>query len=253
MPTSKPTKNPESSPKSILSLGLSTKIIASCFVILLMVITVNYIVFLKGYRKDAQTAMMARASAFTAVADEAKIDASEKFLNKEVNAQMLLEAAYEQIDNGAHYKDTRYYASIPVVVGWNIGLNAASKEGMEFSIVSLEARNPDNAPKTEFQNQLINDLTKEYNSSGETVLGRINDDTNTMHFMRAITLDQSCMTCHGDPAIYDDRDENGNYDGKDALGFRYESWEPATCTAPTKSRCPSISSTHKSPGSSRTA
>lgn len=216
----------ESGIKSLLAFGLSTKIILSCFVILLLVITVNYVVFLSGYRKDAQIAMMDRASAFTAVADEAKNDASAKFLNNEINTEKLLDEAFKKIDNGAHYKDTRYFASIPVIVGWNTGLKAAAKEGMEFGIVSLEARNPDNGPKTDFQNTLITDLTTQYNSSGETVLGRINEETNTMHYMRAITLDQSCMTCHGDPAVYDARDEDGNYDGKDALGFRYESWEP---------------------------
>lgn len=217
----------EHAKKSKFSFGLSTKIIATTFVILVVVVTVNYVVFLKGYSKDAREAMMARASAFTAVADEAKIDASVKFINGEVNTEKLLEEAYEQIDNGVHYSDTRYYASVPVVVGWNTGLNAAKKEHLEFSVVALEARNPENAPVAgSFRDEMIHDLTDQYNASGETILGRINEETNMMHFMRAITLDESCMVCHGDPAVYDDRDENGNFDGKDALGFRYESWVP---------------------------
>lgn len=211
--------------KSKLSFGLTTKIMATTLSLLIVMVTINYVVFLKGYRNDAQEAMMARASAFTAVADEAKIDASEKFLNGEVNTEKLLKEAYELIENGAHYSETRYYASVPVVVGWNTGLNAAEKEGMDFTVVSLEARNPDNAaPVGSFRDQMINDLTEEYEVSGETVLGRINTETNTMHFMRAITLDESCMTCHGDPAVYDERDAEGNFDGKDALGFRYENW-----------------------------
>jgi methyl-accepting chemotaxis protein len=206
------------------SLGLTTKIIGATFSIMILVIAVNYIVFLKGYRNDAQSAMMERASAFTAVADEAKIDASEKFLNGEVNIDKLLDDAFKKIDDGGHYSDTRYYASIPVVVGWNTGLNAAAKEGMEFSIVSLEARNPDNGPKSDFQDDMIRELTEQYKTTGGTTLGSINKETNTMHYMRAITLDESCMTCHGDPAKYDERDKDGIYDGKDALGFRYENW-----------------------------
>ncbi len=211
---------------SRISFGLSTKIMIASLGVLLAVVAVNYVVFLSGYRADAQVAMMERASAFTAVADEAKADASVKFLNGEVNTQMLLEEAFEKIEKGAHYADTRYYASIPVIVGWNTGAKAAEKEGMEFSVVALEARNADNAPKTEFQNEMIHELTEMYESSGETTIGKVNEETNTMHFMRAITLDESCMTCHGDPAVYDERDENGNFDGKDALGFRYENWEP---------------------------
>ncbi|MBO6514426.1 MAG: methyl-accepting chemotaxis protein [Phycisphaerales bacterium] len=213
-------------PKSLLSFGLSTKIIFASLSILFVVVAVNYVVFLSGYRKDAESAMMARAMAFTAVADEAKIDASEKFLNEEINTEGLLEKAFEKIDSGSHYSDTRYYASIPVVVGWNTGAKAAEKEGMEFGVVSLEARNPDNAPKTDFQNEMIRELTSMYESTGEKTIGKIDEETNTMHFMRAITLDESCMTCHGDPAKYDERDEEGNYDGKDALGFRYEGWTP---------------------------
>ena len=57
--------------KSKLAFGLSTKIMAASLGILVAVVAVNYVVFLSGYRHDAQTAMMARASAFTAVADEA--------------------------------------------------------------------------------------------------------------------------------------------------------------------------------------
>ncbi len=211
--------------KSFFSFGLSTKIVVATLFVMFAVISVKYVVFLSGYRTDAQAAMMARASAFTAVADEAKADASEKFINQEINLDKLLTQAFEQIDNGAHYTDTRFYASVPVIVGWHTGLKAAEKENLEFNVVSLEARNPDNAPTPGgFRDQMINDLTAQYNDSGETTLGRINEETNTMHFMRAITLDESCMTCHGDPAIYDDRDENGQYDGKDALGFRFENW-----------------------------
>ncbi len=207
------------------SFGLASKIICVTLVILVAVVAVNYVIFLNGYRKDAQEAMMARASAFTAVADEAKIDASEKFLKGAVNTEELLAEAYEQIDNGVHYSETRFYASVPVVVGWHTGLYAAEKENIDFTIVSLEARNPDNAPTPGgFRDEMIRDLTEQYNTSGETTLGRINEETNTIHFMRAITLDESCMVCHGDPAIYDERDAEGNFDGKDALGFRYENW-----------------------------
>ena len=65
---------------SKISFGLASKIISVTLVILVAVVSVNYAIFLKGYQKDAQFAMMARASAFTAVADEAKIDASENDL-----------------------------------------------------------------------------------------------------------------------------------------------------------------------------
>ena len=49
----------------------------------------------------------------------------------------------------------------------------------------------------------------------------INEATNTLHYMRAIALDASCMTCHGDPRGEHDPDK----DGKDALGFAMEGWK----------------------------
>jgi len=208
-----------------LKLGLSTKIIGATVLILLVVVAVNYIIFMSGYRKDAIQAMSDRASAFTAVADATKKDASEKFVLGEVNTEDLLAEAHKQIENGAHYADTRYFQSIPVIAGWNAGAYAAEKEDMEFNVVALEARNPDNEPANgTFLHDMLTQLTSDYKKDGTTVIERVNEETNTLHYMRAITLDESCMTCHGDPAIYDDRDESGNFDGLDALGFRYENW-----------------------------
>ena len=63
-------------------------------------------------------------------------------------------------------------------------------------------------------------------SGGQESLGRIDPETNTLHYLRAIRLDETCMSCHGDPAKYDQKNENGEYDGKDALGFRMEGWKP---------------------------
>ena len=207
------------------SFGLSPKIIATTCAILFSVAAITYLIFLKDFRHDMKSEYIDRAAVFTAVADAAKNGASEKFLKGEVNVEDLLAEALEQVDEGGHYSETRFFQSIPVIVGWSAAAEAAEKEHIEFAIVSLEARNPDNAPKKGgFRDQMIHDLTAEYKATGETTISRINEETNTLHFMRAITLDESCMTCHGDPAIYDERDEHGNFDGKDALGFRYENW-----------------------------
>jgi methyl-accepting chemotaxis protein len=205
--------------------GISTKIIGASVLILLVVVTVNYIIFMRGYRKDAMQAMSDRASAFTAVADATKKDASEKFVLGEVNTEDLLVDAHAQIEKGTHYAETRYFQSIPVIVGWNAGAYAAEKENMEFNVVALEARNPDNEPASgTFLHDMLTQLTSDYKTEGTTVIQRVNEETNTLHYMRAITLDESCMTCHGDPAKYDQRDENGDFDGVDALGFRFENW-----------------------------
>lgn len=194
-------------------------------VILIAVVCVNYIVFMGGYRDAMLGSYIDRASSFTAVADEAKSDASIKFLNGTINVEKLLDEAHEEIENGARYADTEYFSAIPVIVGWHDAAKAAEKEQIEFKIVSHETRNPDNEPaKGGFSDQLLIQLTRLNLSSGTTTISEVNEETNTLHYMRAITLDESCMSCHGDPAKYDDRDAEGNFDGLDALGFRMESW-----------------------------
>jgi methyl-accepting chemotaxis protein len=193
--------------------------------ILIAVVAVNYVVFMGGYRDSMLASYEDRAASFTAVADEAKSDASRKFMNGTVNVDKLLAEALEQIDNGASYADTEYFNAIPVIVGWHDAAKAAEKENLAFNIVAHETRNPDNQPeKGSFEDEMLTELTKAYKTEGTTTVSRINEKTNTMHFMRAIALDESCMTCHGDPAKYDTRDENGKYDGLDALGFRMENW-----------------------------
>ncbi len=208
-----------------IKLGISTKLLAVTLVVLITVVAVNYVVFMGGYRTSMLASYEQRASSFTAVADEAKSDAAKKFMNGTVNVDKLLAEALEEIDNGASYADTEFFNAIPVIVGWHDAAKAADKENLDFHIVAHETRNPDNAPqKGSFEDELLTELTKSYKTEGETTITRVNEETNTLHFMRAIALDESCMSCHGDPAKYDTRDENGNYDGLDALGFRMENW-----------------------------
>lgn len=210
---------------SSLKLGITTKLLVVVAAVVLMVVAVNYAVFLGGYQRDIQSTLVNKASVMTAVAQAAQNDASKKFQLGEVNTEMLVADALEHIEGGGMYKDTRFFESIPVVVGWHDAATAAEKEGIDFAVLALEARNPDNAPAPgSFRDDLIHELTSQVKAGGEMTINRVNEDTNTLHYMRAITLDQSCMSCHGDPAIYDTPDADGNIDGKDLLGFRMENW-----------------------------
>ncbi|MEO0483838.1 MAG: methyl-accepting chemotaxis protein, partial [Planctomycetota bacterium] len=202
------------------SLGLSTKIITLTITLLVVIVGVNYAVFLSGYKTDAKDAMMEKAAAFTAVADAAKNHGGALIEIGAVDTETLLEEALDHIDAGGHYSETDYFQTIPVVVGWTSAAEAAKVEGLNFEIVSFEARNKENEPvRGSFRDEMLRDLTNQVESGGEVMLGRVNDETNTLHYMRAIKLDQSCMSCHGNPAIYD-----ADGDGKDALGFAMESW-----------------------------
>jgi len=205
--------------------GLSTRIILVMLIVLVGVVGVNYWVFINGYKRDAEQAMMDKATAFTAVADEAKNHASDMFRRGMINTRELLTEAIAHEQSGGDYTQTRFFDTIPVIVGWKSAEAAAETEDLDFSIVAFNARNPDNSP-TGFRAELLKKLETQVASGGPDTIGEIDRETNTMHFMRAIRLDESCMMCHGDPAQYDARDGAGSYDGRDYLGFRMEGWKP---------------------------
>ncbi len=202
------------------SLGISTKIIAVVTIALIAVVTVNYVIFMSAYKRDAKLAMMEKAAAFTAVADEAKNHASEVFQSGALNIEELSQELKDEMERTGEYEDTRFYASIPVVTGWTVAQHAAERENIEFKVPAFNARNPSNEPASgSFRAELLKELETGFNSSGIETVGRINEETGTLHYMRAIKLDASCMLCHGDP-----RKDDPDGDGIDPLGMRMENW-----------------------------
>jgi len=207
------------------SLGIPTKIILTTLGVLVMVVAVNFWVFLTNFKREAQAALVDKASGFTAVADEAKNHASGMIASGSIDQASLVERAHAHIARGGHYKETDFFNAIPVIVGWKSALAAAEREGLDFRIVSFEARNKDNEPEPgSFRHALLTELTAQVKSSGQTVVSGVNRETNTLHYMRAIRLDASCMSCHGDPAVHGRLDEHGNRLGTDILGFKMENW-----------------------------
>ncbi|MDX9911193.1 MAG: methyl-accepting chemotaxis protein [Phycisphaerales bacterium] len=206
-------------------MGLSVKIIATSVAILVGVVAINYMVFMRGYSRDTQAGLVEVAQGFTAVADESKNYASSMIANGQVDLDALVDEALEHVEKGGDYKDTRFFHAIPVIVGWNTAKAAAERENLEFGVYAFEARNKANEPASgSFEHKLLTDLTQQVKTGAGDTISRVNPETNKLHYMRAIRLDESCMMCHGDPARYDQRDEDGKFDGLDVLGFKMESW-----------------------------
>jgi methyl-accepting chemotaxis protein len=208
-------------------LGLSVKIAGAAVVVLVGVLAVNYIVFVRGYKSDVREDLMEKAASFTALADETKNHVARLHHDHTFDTKTMVAEVVETMKNGGDYKKTRFFNTIPVVAGWTAARDAAKRENIEFRVPAFDARNKENTPPPgSFREQLLRDLTAQANANGGDSIGRIDEKTNTLHYMRAIKLDDSCMMCHGDPAKYDTKDEKGNYDGKDLLGFAMESWKP---------------------------
>jgi len=208
-------------------LGLGFRIVATCAVVIVGVVAMNYYVFTGRYQEDARAGLMERAAAFSAVADEAKTHVGKLHRVDAFDSDRLLKEALAHVEQGGSYRDTDFFNVIPVVAGWTAAQKAADKEGLDFQVVAFEARNPEHEPDPEtFEGKMLAELTKQVKAGGDTTLGRINSETNTLHYMRAILLDESCMSCHGDPKKYGKPDASGVITGKDPLGFTMEGWEP---------------------------
>ncbi len=204
----------------IRSLGLSTKIILASVLILFVAIGVNYAVFTSGYRADSEELLMEKAAAFTAVADKTKDHAGHLIADGVYDMESLLSEAKEQMARGMSYTQTRFFNTIPVVVGWTAAEDAAEAEGIDFRITAFNARNKNNEPAPgTFRADLLRDLESQIASGGPDHLGRIDSVTNTLHYLRAVRLGQSCMMCHGVPGR-----DGGDDQGRDPLGFPMESW-----------------------------
>lgn len=208
------------------SLGVITKIVLTVACLIVAVVGVNFILFIRAYKHDVEKDMMDKASSFTAVADEAKSLQSQSIRQGAVDVKGLLADAKAQIASGKTYRDTKFFTAIPVVFGWTAAEKAAKREGLEFKVPAFQARNKENEPAAgSFRAKLLQKLTEEYKSKGTESIGEIDTETNTLHYMRAITLDSSCMMCHGDPEKLSVVDENGKRTGKDELGFAMENWK----------------------------
>jgi methyl-accepting chemotaxis protein len=110
---------------------------------------------------------------------------------------------------------------VPVVVGWKAAGQAAEREGLDFRISAFEARNPENAPQSDFAEQMLTDLSASVKAHETETLSRVDKENNTLHFMRAIHITEAdgCLMCHGHPST------SPNGDGTDILGFPMENWE----------------------------
>ncbi len=205
----------------VTSLGLGTRIIGATLAILVTVVTINYVVFIDKHQASANDAMVHKAAAFTAVADEAKNHVSQLNKSGAFDTDSLLAELKEDQAAGKPYAESRIFGTIPVVAGWVTAKEAAEREDIEFRVTSYEARNKENEPATDsFEGKLLTDLTAQVSAGGEAKIHRIDEATNSLHYMRAIQLDNGCMMCHGDPAT------SPTGDGKDILGFTMENWEP---------------------------
>ncbi|MBK6911180.1 MAG: DUF3365 domain-containing protein [bacterium] len=109
-------------------------------------------------------------------------------------------------------------ASVPVVTAWKAAMRKAAEAGYEFRVPKNQPRNPDNAPdpvESQALQQLESGKVSEYFV--------VDEDRNAVRFFRPIVLSQTCLLCHGDPAL--SQEYWGNNRGLDPAGGQMENWK----------------------------
>ena len=208
--------------KFLKSMKLSTRVLLMTLALIAVVLVPSSWQTLSEVRKDEEAALARRAAAFTAVAETTKDQASTVFESGALDLAVLEDEVRETIASGGDYEETRLFNAVPVVFGWRSAEAAAAKEGIDFRVMAFNARNPDNEPAP---GTVRDEMLKELNAGfagGKRTVQKVDEATNSLVFMRAVELGESCMMCHGQPGNKYDTDG----DGIDLLGFEMESWSP---------------------------
>lgn len=151
--------------EKFLSMRLLYKIITFTIGVLIVVIGVNFYLFVDRYIEDVEKAFIGRAASFISVADEAKNN-------------------IEELDHG-----------------WEVAGTAAELEGLEFHVPAFNAEEPENDPSNDpksgkFRTGLLKDLINQAQANGDDFMHRINTEYNNLHYMRVIRYTEGCIDCH---------------------------------------------------------
>lgn len=205
------------------SLSLTARTILVMLAMLLVVLAANYATFARGYRDTVTRLLTDKASAVTAIADQAKNYTSHQHEVGAFDEHGMLREWEELKAQGKSYRTSRLYSTVPVVVGWTVAREAAKAEKLDLHVVAFSPRNSENGVTPEsFSGRMLTELTEQIKRGGADSLWRHDRASNTVHYLRAIRLTKDCMKCHGTPGTADD--VNGT--GKDVLGFQMEGWHP---------------------------
>ncbi len=207
--------------QKIKSLSLGIRIASLAMIVLAAVLLVTSANFIKMYKHDILATKVEEASVFTALADQTKDYVSALHKSDTFREEDMLEDLTKTMEAGGDYKKSRLYSTLPIVAAWTAAGEAAKKEHIGFHVAAFDARNKENEPEVGgYEASLLRELTEQVEKGGEHFVHGKDTATNTLHYMRAITFDASCMACHGDPAT------SPTKNGKDVLGFAMEGWAP---------------------------
>jgi methyl-accepting chemotaxis protein len=117
----------------------------------------------------------------------------------------------------SNYKESNFFQTIPVVAAWAAVNESAGHADMEFHIARSNPRGAGNTPRTDLEASMLDELMTD---TSKDSLFKVDHENGVIAIARPVIMEESCMTCHGDPA------NSPTGDGKDVLGFAMENWRP---------------------------
>jgi methyl-accepting chemotaxis protein len=127
--------------------------------------------------------------------------------------------AHQLSDWGKEGAVEKVLGAVPVVTAWKAAMLKAEEGGYEFRVPKVHPRNPKNAPDA-FEEQVLQAFASD---GGLQEYFAVDEEKNTLRYLRPIRLTQECMLCHGNP----NQSEKlwGNSKGLDPTGTRMEDWQ----------------------------
>ncbi len=177
--------------------------------------------FAASYNSDSEARLAKQAEAVIAQAEQARYQQLDLIRRGVFDTERLLEEAKAHVAAGGDHRDTDYFDTLPIVASWTSAESAREHQGMDLRVIveREEARNVENATESgSFSDRLLRELRSQVDAGGPDSIARIDPTTDTYHLVSAVTLDSSCLTCHGAPGGPHDLDG----DGTDPLGFAME-------------------------------
>lgn len=115
------------------------------------------------------------------------------------------------------------FSTVPVVTAWEAAMKKAAEGGYIFRVPKFAPRNPENTPdygqEGDFEKTALTALREE----GRTEYYVEDPFTNTVRYFLPVRLTETCLYCHGDPAL--SKTYWGRDDGKDITGGGMENWK----------------------------
>ncbi len=191
------------------NLSIRTKILTIGILLPALLVAVLFGLYYNSARSSTVDAFVAKARAICLTAESAREEMENKWAMGIFDHDMLREWAEE----GA--KD-KVLAAVPVVSAWRAAMMRSQEGEYTFRTPKFQPRNPANQPD-ELEARALKAL-----AAGAPEYVEIDRQMNAVRYFRPVVLSETCMNCHGDPAL--SKTLWGNSAGIDPTGARMEGW-----------------------------